>query len=214
MSQRAVNNVNKSFIIQAQNCWWGSAEGPVVATVPSGTRQAISEGVNVTPIFTSGLNQPLIGDVSTNGTVQAYDASLVLQAAVSAITLNPAQTIAADASGDGSITAYDATLILEYVAGINSNMPGSLKALRYIEPSLTVGSGEITRENDLLLPLVLKGMPSSVGVDMVLTFNLTLLQAIEIFRPSIQVLCRLHVLIMKMDEFTSQQLYDGKAGED
>ncbi len=137
----------------------GKCRRTVVATVPSGTRQAISEGVNVTPIFTSGLNQPLIGDVSTNGTVQAYDASLVLQAAVSAITLNPAQTIAADASGDGSITAYDATLILEYVAGINSNMPGSLKALRYIEPSLTVGSGEITRENDLLLPLVLKGMP-------------------------------------------------------
>lgn len=215
MSQRAVNNVNKSFIIQAQNCWWGSAEGPVVATVPSGTRQAISEGVNVTPIFTSGLNQPLIGDVSTNGTVQAYDASLVLQAAVSAITLNPAQTIAADASGDGSITAYDATLILEYVAGINSNMPGSLKALRYIEPSLTVGSGEITRENDLLLPLVLKGMPSSVGVDMVLTFNPTLLQAIEIL-PAINTG---FMQATRVDNengriYLAAASTDGKAGED
>jgi hypothetical protein len=59
-------------------------------------------------------------------------------------------------------------------------MPGSLKAPRRIDPSLAVGSGEITYENDLLLPLALKDIPSSVGVDMVLAFNPTLLQVMEI----------------------------------
>ncbi len=181
-SQRAVNNVNQSFTIQATNCWWGNSAGPVVATAPSGTQQAITAGVNYLPYKTNGLNQPLIGDVSTNGTIQAYDASLVLQAAVNSIALDAQQTLAADASGDNNITAYDATLILEYVAGINSNMPGGLKAPRYANasPSLTIGSGNITHETDLLLPLEIKDIPASVGVDIVLTYNPALLQAIEI----------------------------------
>lgn len=180
MTQRAVNNVNQSFTIQAKNCWWGDAAGPVVAASPSGARQAISAGVEVTPVIETGLNQPLIGDVSSNGAVQAYDASLVLQKAVDLITLNPAQLLAADASGDGEISAYDATLILEFVAGLSSNLPGALKAPRSVNPSVTIGSGEITSENDLLLPVALQDIPTRVGVDMTLAFNPALLQAVEV----------------------------------
>lgn len=180
MTQRAVNNVNQSFTIQAKNCWWGDAAGPVVATSPSGARQAISAGVEVAPIVDTGLNQPLIGDVSSNGAVQAYDASLVLQKAVGSLTLNPAQTIAADASGDGEITAYDATLILEFVAGLSPNLPGALKASRNANTSTAIGSGEITSESDLLLPVALKDIPAKIGVDMTLAFNPALLQAVEV----------------------------------
>ncbi|NLX73243.1 MAG: T9SS type A sorting domain-containing protein, partial [Bacteroidales bacterium] len=181
-SQRAINNVNQSFTIQATNCWWGSNEGPVVAASPSGNRQAVSDGVNFVPFRTNGLNQPLLGDVSTNGVLQAYDASLVLQAAVGTLTLEAHQEFAADVSGDGLITAYDATLILEYVAGLRPNMPGGLKSAQAEDskPTLRIASGDIYRESDLYLPINLEGTPPSVGVDIVLSYDPSLLQAVEV----------------------------------
>ncbi|HBG86077.1 MAG TPA: hypothetical protein DDW62_00845 [Marinilabiliaceae bacterium] len=181
-SQRAVNNVNQSFIIQATNCWWDSNEGPVVAASPSGNRQAVSAGVNFVPFRTNGLNQPLLGDVSSNGVLQAYDASLVLQAAVGTLTLEAHQVFAADVSGDGLITAYDATLILEYVAGLRPNMPGGLKSAQAegSKPTLRIASGDIYRESDLYLPINLEGTPPSVGVDIVLSYDPSLLQAVEV----------------------------------
>ena len=183
-SQRAINNVNQSFTIQATDCWWDSNEGPVVAAAPSGDRQAVSPGVNFEPFRTNGLNQPLLGDVSANGVLQAYDASLVLQAAVESLVLEPHQVLAADVSGDGSITAYDGTLILEYVAGLRPFMPGALKAA-VMESSvdasaLAIGSGDIGEDFDLYLPLDLEGTPSAVGIDVELSYNPSLLQAIAV----------------------------------
>ncbi|NLA39771.1 MAG: hypothetical protein GX882_10445, partial [Methanomicrobiales archaeon] len=177
-SQRAVNNVNQSFIINATNCWWGSSDGPIIANGPSGSRQAITERVNFDPFRNNGLNQPLIGDVSSNGIIQAYDASLVLQAAVGSLTLEPHQVPAADVSGDGNITAYDATLILEYVAGLRANVPGSLKAS--ISPALTINPSESNVGTDVFVSLNLADLPASVGVDLILKFDPELLQAIEI----------------------------------
>jgi hypothetical protein len=183
-SQRAINNVNQSFTIQATDCWWASDEGPVVAATPSGDRQAVSAGVNFEPFRTNGLNQPLLGDVSANGVLQAYDASLVLQAAVASLVLEPHQVLAADVSGDGLITAYDGTLILEYVAGLRPNMPGGLKSAQMGSSadgsSLTIGSGDIGEDLDLYLPLGLEGTPTSVGVDIELSYDPSLLQAIEV----------------------------------
>jgi hypothetical protein len=57
------------------------------------------------------------GDVSGNGSVTAFDASLILQYIVGDTTLTAAQLTAADVSGDGTVSAYDASLILRYVAG-------------------------------------------------------------------------------------------------
>lgn len=179
MSQRAVNNVNKSFVIQATDCWWGSNEGPVVAASPSGRRQAVSESVNTAPYEPNGLNQPLLGDVSGNGSLQAYDASLVLQKAVGSITLEPQQERAADVSGDNQITAYDATMILEYVAGLRPNMPGGLRAPANNEVQLQIGSAEIYADEDILLPISLAGISSSVGVDLEINYDSNLLQAVE-----------------------------------
>ena len=180
-SQRAINNVNQSFVIQAENCWWGSVDGPVVAASPSGSRQAISLSVNAQPVRTVGLNQPLIGDVSANGQLQAYDASLTLQAAVSLIELEPHQLLAADASGDGEISAFDALLILEYVAGLRPNVPAGLKApANQSNAVLVIGSGELENQNELWLPIALNDVPASAGVDVVIAFNPALLKAEEL----------------------------------
>ena len=59
----------------------------------------------------------LLGDVSDDGQVTAYDAILVLRYAVGLIELSDAQQKAADVTKNDRITAFDAARILAYVVG-------------------------------------------------------------------------------------------------
>jgi len=65
----------------------------------------------------------LYGDVSGDGLVTAYDASLIMRAVVGLSPLDARQHEAAEVSGDGKITAYDAALILRYVVGLIDSLP-------------------------------------------------------------------------------------------
>jgi len=60
---------------------------------------------------------PLIGDVSENGIVTAYDAALVLQDIVGLRILQPTKYPLADVDNNGEINAMDASLILLHVVG-------------------------------------------------------------------------------------------------
>ena len=64
------------------------------------------------PIY---ISTPMLGDVSMNGDVRAYDASLVLKWLVGYIPLADAQMRNGDVTEDGELTALDASYILEYV---------------------------------------------------------------------------------------------------
>lgn len=57
------------------------------------------------------------GDVSGDGTVSPYDASLILQKLAATLTLTPTQQAAADVDADGAVTQTDADLILDYSVG-------------------------------------------------------------------------------------------------
>ncbi|MCF7918363.1 MAG: endonuclease [Candidatus Cloacimonetes bacterium] len=64
------------------------------------------------------------GDIDGNGSVEAYDAALVLQYVVMIISgWNEEQITAADVDGNGLIDSYDASLILRYVNGIITQFP-------------------------------------------------------------------------------------------
>jgi hypothetical protein len=65
----------------------------------------------------------LVGDVSGNCEITAYDASLVLQYVVGLTDFSTAQQQAADVTGDGTITALDAALILQYTVGLITKFP-------------------------------------------------------------------------------------------
>jgi parallel beta-helix repeat protein len=128
----AVNNTGNSFCVNAEGSWWGSASGPNDASAVAdlctlganpGTGDVVSNNVDYQPFATSGIVSPLIGDVSLNGFVRAFDASLILQYAVSSITLSDLQKLVADVSGVGGVTALDASLILQYVAGVIPSFP-------------------------------------------------------------------------------------------
>ncbi|MDP8221645.1 MAG: dockerin type I domain-containing protein, partial [Candidatus Stygibacter frigidus] len=69
-------------------------------------------------------NNVTYGDVDSNGAIEAYDASMVLQYTVGIPTpVDPFPENLADVDGNGSVEAYDAALILQYVVGIIDEFP-------------------------------------------------------------------------------------------
>ena len=114
-------NETGTVTITAENCWWNDVSGPYNATAnPDGKGARVSDNVDFDP-WISQPAQPMMGDVSMNGEVMPYDASLVLQSTVGNITLTAKQQDVADVSFNGSITSYDASLILQYTVGTISS---------------------------------------------------------------------------------------------
>jgi hypothetical protein len=139
----AINNTGNAFCVAAPGCWWGSASGPNDASATAdlcglganaGTGDVVSNNVNYTGYATTGIQNPLLGDVSLNGFVMAYDASLILQSSVSLITLSPLQALVGDVDANGAVAAFDATLVLRLVAGKISAFPPISNGLRKAPP--------------------------------------------------------------------------------
>jgi len=88
--------------------------------------EPISNGLNIVYSGFWYLPSPptlIYGDVSGDGNVTAYDASLVLRAVVGLKDLSPDEREAADVTDDGSVTALDAALILQHTVGLIVQFP-------------------------------------------------------------------------------------------
>lgn len=118
-----VYNRDESFEIDATMNWWGDDTGPTHSGNSGGLGDEVSNAVNYDPWEGSGAMQLALGDVSLNGSVGAFDASLVLRHTVGDIVLNQPQLRNAEVSGDGTVSAFDASLILQYVVNIISFFP-------------------------------------------------------------------------------------------
>lgn len=60
----------------------------------------------------------MLGDVTGNGDVSAYDASLCAQYAIGLIDLTPQEVLRADVTQNSDVSAYDASLIAQYAIGL------------------------------------------------------------------------------------------------
>ena len=67
------------------------------------------------------------GDVSRDGQITAFDASLVLQYVVKLTELSQEQKNNADVTDNGTVTALDAALILQYTVGLITQFPVQTK---------------------------------------------------------------------------------------
>jgi len=150
----AVNNSGNSFCVNAENNWWGASSGPNDASATAdlcglgsnpGTGDMVSNNVDYSPWITTGVQNPLLGDVSLNGQVLAYDASLVLQSVALLVTLNPLQELVADVSGAGGVTAFDASLILQYVAGLITAFPAASNGVQPAPPDVLAAREVVAR---------------------------------------------------------------------
>lgn len=124
---------NADTDIIAENNYWGHESGPFVDQGDEqnlsgeGDQIYISNGTVDYKPFLTGRNGILLGDVSENGAISAFDAGQVLQYAVSAIELESSQIAAADVTANGSVSAMDASYILQFVVGNMSGFPGQGK---------------------------------------------------------------------------------------
>ncbi len=179
----AVNNVNQSFVINAENCWWGDNSGPTHSGNPGGIGEVVTDGVDYLPFGTSGAINPLLGDVSLNSIVQAYDASLVLQYVVGSITLDNTQQNVADVSGESGITAYDASFILQYVVGLINYFPAALlNPVTNIvsDVELIVGNDDVEPGEEFSLPINIADVSGLYSMNMIIDYNPEYLEAINV----------------------------------
>ncbi len=181
-----INNVDGSFVINAENNWWGSNSGPTHSTNPGGTGQAVSDNVDFTPWLGSGATNPIMGDVSLNGSVQAYDASLILKYLSGTETLNTIQQSVADVSGAAGITAYDASLILQYSVGLISSFPAEVGAAPIkIDPAtkkylalqkvsstgLVIGGAKAKYGEDFVIPVNISNVEGATALQIKIDFD-------------------------------------------
>jgi parallel beta-helix repeat protein len=179
----SINNVDKSFTIEAPNCWWGSNNGPIQSDNQSDgstEQETVSTYVNYSPWKTTGSIKPLAGDVSLNGNVSAYDASLVLMNVVSLASFNETQAMVADVSGTTGITAYDASLILQYVVGLVQVFPVEIyakTAFAAAQPSMLLSTDNVTANSgsEITVPVYLSNVSNIFGLQTSLSYNSDLL---------------------------------------
>jgi hypothetical protein len=118
-----------------------------------------------------------LGDVSLNGTITAFDASLILQHIVSNITLTQTQQNVADITRNGAITAYDASQILQFNVGLILTFTPNPSLIRKNVPALAsvdIMFGTLipaVDKGEFIVPVQLNSGSGVKSLDLQLAFN-------------------------------------------
>lgn len=184
-TEQGVRNTHKSFNINTKWNWWGSNTGPTHSSNPTGMGDVVTDSVNYIPYRTIGSQVPIAGDVSLNGYIQAYDASLILKFVVDSISnpLNDIQKRVADVSGVLGITSYDASLILQYVVGkiqsfpieVNRKNKPVIPPGKVIASSIEIGNIHCARGSSIIIPISMNGVDNIASADITISFDKSIL---------------------------------------
>ena len=173
-----VNNVNQSFVINAENNWWGKNNGPTHTGNPTGTGARSSNAVDYLPFRNNGPNVPLAGDVSQNGLVQAFDASQILQFLVGSLSLTSTQQTVGDVSGNNSLTAMDASYILQFAVGLINGFQSEAynRVTTATNARLSVAHESGSKGGTVTVPIKLSNVQNLYGSFARIKFDTTYLQ--------------------------------------
>ena len=171
----AILNQSQAFTIDAENCWWGDCTGPTHSANPGGSGEEVSDAVDYDPFF-CGPKNPLMGDVSLNGEIQAYDASLILQYVATLISLDTLQKEVADVSGQMGITALDASLVLQYLVGLIDAFPAESTertqgVLPVSEVHLALGNESVLPGDTISIPVRLSNVVNLLSSDVLIQYE-------------------------------------------
>ena len=129
----------------------------------------------------------LLGDVSRNGSVTPYDASLILKSTVGMLASPDPEdpnvvAETADVSGDGSVGAYDAALILQYSVGLIDRFPSAEGAGKVFagHRSLGLGPPYEMSEGRRAIPLLLDRRDGVLSGEIELRFDPSALRVTEV----------------------------------
>ena len=128
---------------------------------------------------------PLVGDVSGNGIITAFDASLILQKTVGLITLPDAEfpnfvVAVADVTGNGTISALDASHILQFSVGLITvfSIEGE-PASKVAFGERCIRLGDIMYRDRLVVPILIDDITGVLSGEMALSFDPSKLRPIE-----------------------------------
>jgi hypothetical protein len=96
------------------------------------------------------------GDVSMNGSVTAFDASLILQSLVGSIELDNSQANLGDVTQDASLSALDAAVILDYVVGLVGSLPVDESFAIVAGGDVGIPGGSVTPGDVFMMPIELE----------------------------------------------------------
>ena len=149
------------------------------------------------------------GDVSDDGNITSYDASLILQHCVKLIDLEsppypPYALSVADVTSYKGATAYDASYVLRCAAGIIDRFPVEERYIKLSQPKPIVGHkviglGTIIRMADgsLSVPIVIDQMEGVFSGEMELRFDPSAVRPIGIHKAN---LTRNYFLVSRVSE--------------
>ena len=143
-----------------------------------GGQSAFSDEVSATP-------WPY-GDVSGNGEVLAYDATLILQQTAGIITLPSTDwprftPEVADVSGDGTIAPYDASLVLQRVVDLIPEFPAASEK-GVASPPKQVGFAAVEPQSDgsFVLPITVDDISGVFSGQIEMAFDPALLRVVKV----------------------------------
>lgn len=183
-----INNRDQTFVIDATNNWWGNDSGPTHSGNPGGSGDTVSDAVNYNPFIGGGASNPILGDVSLNGDVQAFDAAKILRAVALLETLSASQEIVADVSGNGTVSSMDASYILQYAVGLIEAFPAELNSKlrneKFSYPGLEqmqLSFGELIEisEEEFIVPIILDNVNSLYAFELELDYDDQNLELVE-----------------------------------
>ncbi len=122
----------------------------------------------------------LLGDVTGNRHVTAFDAALVLEHTVDLFVIS--DTLIADVSGDGTISSFDASLILRFVVGIITEFPaetGGISKSILAERIISLGDVEDLSDGRFAVPVLINEMDGVLSGQLELSFDSTKLKVSE-----------------------------------
>ena len=122
---------------------------------------------------------PNYGDVDLNGSIEAFDASMILRYLMDYIDLSDIQLQVADVSLDSTVSALDASLILQYGTGILDSLP-------YQPGPAYIANGDITMTDEeytgqpIDIPIIVDNAENIYSFQGKIEYDSTLLTLAEI----------------------------------
>jgi len=150
----------------------------VYGFVPVNVTSAIFDESDLTIIYTNGGIQVRVidyGDVSLDGEIHAYDASLILKHLVNLVNLDFQQIENANVSLDATISALDASLIFQYVVELLDSLPYDTIAGSSITANgiLSMNDGEFDPNQLVEVPMHLTGGDNIYSFEMEIDYDST-----------------------------------------
>ena len=97
------------------------------------------------------------GDVTMNGSVTPFDASVILQYLVGSVELDDGQADAGDVTQDASLSALDAAIILQFTVGMVDDLPYDGDMNLIAGGDVVISGGSVSPGDVFQMPILLDG---------------------------------------------------------